>query len=346
MNSPHLSRISWVLPFFFGPLFYVYVRKLTQAHAAHSWKDSLHFIPAVAYTLYLLPYMLKTADEKRAIISSPEFLGEAFYWDELKVVQSLIYLFACFRILKLHRQAIKHTFSNIEYVRLQWLTYFIYFLLLVWGISFLTVQFSLLPMSENFEPVILVYVVASFGFYLLGYMGMNQPLIFNPGIVSPISVPAPASENVQSILQDGEANGQKEKYSRSGLSLEQVEVYSALLSSVMANEKPYLQNDLTIDQLSDSLHIPKHHLSQVINDTFKMNFYDYINSFRVQEAKELLLSPKYKDQTILSLAFEAGFNSKTTFNTVFKKTTGLTPSQYAKNPPKLGSYLSVGTTGD
>jgi AraC-like DNA-binding protein len=63
-----------------------------------------------------------------------------------------------------------------------------------------------------------------------------------------------------------------------------------------------------------------------------MNFYDYINSFRVQKAKELLKSPKYKDQTILSLAFEAGFNSKTTFNTVFKKATGLTPSQFAKKP--------------
>jgi AraC-like DNA-binding protein len=160
-------------------------------------------------------------------------------------------------------------------------------------------------------------------------MGMNQPLIFNPATPVPGSVAISVPTDLPSSRLE-EVNVVKEKYSRSGLSEVQVETYAALLSSAMDQEKLYLKNDLTIDELSDHLNIPRHHLSQVINDTFQMNFYDYINSFRVQTAKELLRSPKYKDQTILSLAFEAGFNSKTTFNTVFKKATGLTPSQFAK----------------
>ena len=99
----------------------------------------------------------------------------------------------------------------------------------------------------------------------------------------------------------------------------------------MDTEKPYRQSNITIQELAELISIPKHHLSQVINDRLGKNFYDFINQYRVAEAQLMLLNPKYRHLTNLAVAEEAGFNSKATFNAVFKKQTGQTPSEYVRN---------------
>jgi YesN/AraC family two-component response regulator len=97
---------------------------------------------------------------------------------------------------------------------------------------------------------------------------------------------------------------------------------------LMEKEKLYQEPELTLQALSDKLAIPSYQASQIINDGLKRNFYDLVNNYRVEEAKRLLLDPKNTNYTVLSVGFEAGFNSKTTFNTVFKKFTGVTPTEY------------------
>ena len=96
----------------------------------------------------------------------------------------------------------------------------------------------------------------------------------------------------------------------------------------MEVEKLYLETELTLQELADRVGAPAYQISQAINEGLNKNFYDLINAYRVDEAKQLLLNPTNSNFTILSVAFEAGFNSKTTFNTVFKKFTGLTPSDF------------------
>ena len=96
----------------------------------------------------------------------------------------------------------------------------------------------------------------------------------------------------------------------------------------MEQEKLYRETDLTLQNLADKIQLPSYQVSQAINEGMKMNFYDLVNGYRVEEAKRLLLDEKNKNFTILSVGFEAGFNSKTTFNTVFKKFTGLTPTEF------------------
>ena len=96
----------------------------------------------------------------------------------------------------------------------------------------------------------------------------------------------------------------------------------------MEKEKLYTETELTLKQLADKLQYPTYQVSQAINEGLGKNFYDLINSHRVEEAKRLLADPKNQNYTILSVGFEAGFNSKTTFNTVFKKFTGVTPTEY------------------
>jgi len=131
------------------------------------------------------------------------------------------------------------------------------------------------------------------------------------------------------------------KYSSSGLGEEQLQLISISLEKLMAKEKLYLQPELTISDLADKLKCSRHHLSQVLNDHLKCSYYDYINQLRVEEAKQLLKDPAYQQQKIASVAYDSGFNSLSTFNDVFKKITGSTPSQYKKQSEEQSQQQRV-----
>lgn len=100
------------------------------------------------------------------------------------------------------------------------------------------------------------------------------------------------------------------------------------IKMLMDIDKLYQEAELTLHQLGTILQVPAYLVSQALNEGMNKNFYDLVNGYRVEEAKRLLLDTKSVNYTVLSVGFEAGFNSKTTFNTVFKKFTGLTPSEY------------------
>lgn len=96
----------------------------------------------------------------------------------------------------------------------------------------------------------------------------------------------------------------------------------------MTSGKPYLEANLSLPELANKLEIPSHHLSRVINEQFGMNFFDFINQYRIDEVKSKIGNPKYAHLSLLGIAFDSGFNTKSAFNRVFKKITGLTPSEY------------------
>ena len=98
----------------------------------------------------------------------------------------------------------------------------------------------------------------------------------------------------------------------------------------MKNDKPFLDPALCLSDLASKLSIPPHHLSQVLNTCFNQNFFDFINSYRIKESKELLSIQAPIKKTILEIIYETGFNSKSVFNNAFKKYTGMTPSQFRK----------------
>jgi AraC-like DNA-binding protein len=98
----------------------------------------------------------------------------------------------------------------------------------------------------------------------------------------------------------------------------------------METMKPFLEPELTIYKLAEELKVPRHHLSQVINEKAQKSFFDFINSYRIEEVKKLLADPKMANRNILGIALDCGFNSKATFNAAFKKFTGMTPSAYQK----------------
>lgn len=125
-----------------------------------------------------------------------------------------------------------------------------------------------------------------------------------------------------------------EKYAKSGLRKEQAEAYLTKLLSYMDDEKPYLDGDLTIHHLAQKTGIPRHYITEVLNEKYGRNFFTFVNEYRVREVISRINDPKYQHYTILAIAFDAGFNSKSTFNTIFKAYTGNTPSEYRNNLTK------------
>ena len=122
----------------------------------------------------------------------------------------------------------------------------------------------------------------------------------------------------------------KRKYKKSLLDKDLLEQYKSQLEQLMSNKKPFLDPNLTLRSLAQIMEIPPNHLSQLLNEGFDKNFAEYINSYRVETFKAKAADPAQQHLTILALAYDSGFNSKTVFNTFFKKMTGKTPKAYWK----------------
>ena len=121
------------------------------------------------------------------------------------------------------------------------------------------------------------------------------------------------------------------KYQRSALSEERMRNINQKLLQLMHDEKPFLDSGISLKSLSEGLNESANHVSQVINEKHKINFFDFVNSYRIDEMKVLIKIPSNSNLTLLALAYESGFNSKTTFNTAFKKIKGQSPKNYFKS---------------
>jgi len=120
------------------------------------------------------------------------------------------------------------------------------------------------------------------------------------------------------------------KYKSSPLSSSDKNHYAETLRQIMISEQPFLDPDLKLADLAEQLLLPAHHLSQLLNEEFGQSFFDLINHHRIEEFKRRLVDSRSAHLSILGLAMEVGFNSKSSFNTAFKKETGLTPSEFKK----------------
>jgi AraC-like DNA-binding protein len=147
--------------------------------------------------------------------------------------------------------------------------------------------------------------------FIFSFYSIRQPVIFDQELKQ---------------VHDEKKNG--EKYLKSGLKEIQARDYLAKLISYVERNKPYLDRDLSIYDLSKATGIPRHYITQILNEKHKKNLYTFINEYRVKEVIERFSDPKYNNYTILAIAYDSGFNSKTTFNAIFKNQTGLTPSEF------------------
>lgn len=308
---PHLLHTNAPFLTLFGPTFYFYVKELTNYKYSLTKKDILHLVPFAISIIILIPIYKQTGAEKiskaDAFISGTSMLDRELdlIWI-FSQIQMWIYLYFVWRIIKKHQSLIKDNFSSIERINLSWIKYFIYGLIVVFVFcSFLTFLFFF--GFNQFDLYRIIMVIASIAIYALGYRGLNQPAIFTQS--------------------DFGSNTPTKKYEKSSLSKHEMETYKKEIIKIMEYEKLYRNPNLTVEDLASNLNIIKNHVSQTINQTFNMNFYDFVNKYRVEEVKKEIEISNEKIN-FLELAINAGFNSKSTFNTAFKKYTSVTPSEY------------------
>jgi len=160
-------------------------------------------------------------------------------------------------------------------------------------------------------------------------------LLLNP---SPILKPIKNNQRYKSIMTkaivDNNKYKLKRKYKQTLLDSEEINKYTKELEQIMKTYKLYLNPDVSLKDLASYLDLPANYMSQLLNQGFNKNFSEYINTFRLNEFKKRVVLPENKGLTIMAVAYDSGFNSKTVFNTFFKKSEGITPNTFLKNSSK------------
>jgi AraC-like DNA-binding protein len=308
----HTPLVFLTFPFLYllGPLFYFYVKHLTRPGLSMTGRVRAHFIPfalALAFMAFAAGGGYYDYIATKGPFEGPITIA---YWSLILVfiqIQMGVYIYLTWRLIEKHRRRIEEIFSTVDIINLSWLRHSILSLVIVITASLvLTVILPRLGFPERACDMTASLVISLF-IFALGYRGLLQPEIFT-------SVTDSAATPV--------------KYRRSSINRDEADRYVTAIERLMEEEKLYADPDLTLDDIARKISVSRHLLSMLLNETAGTNFYDFINSYRLERVTEYLKDPKKRDQSILEIAFGAGFNSKSTFNTVFKRKTGMTPTEY------------------
>jgi AraC-like DNA-binding protein len=308
---PALSILMGSVALTYGPLFYLYIRAMTAKD--HRWTpfDVLHGVPFLLGMLVYGAY-LRLPGGGSALSG---FIGFAVRspWlivTILSTLQTVVYVASVIRLLWAHSERIKATYSTIDRINLGWLRRRLVVYAAIWAVGLVMVA------AVGFESraIGLVGQIVSFlialNTFMTGYLAMLQPeIFFGPLEARPVR-----------------------RYERSSLTPENAALHKTRLLEMMEREKSFLDPEITLPKLAQALEIPVAHLSRVINDLFGRNFYEFINHYRVEDAKRRLAMPDAGREKLITVALDCGFNSLATFNRVFKELAGRTPSDYRKNP--------------
>lgn len=320
LQYPFLLGLEIPIPFLHAPFLYLYIKELTNLKAKSDERYIVHFLPYILGVFALIPFFKLANKEKIAVYING---GEPFrYLLNLFficfIISAVFYTVLSVAKLLKYKKSIANYFSDIEKINLQWLMYLTLGLSVIWLVVITASDDKLI-----FSAVV-VYII------FIGYFGIKQVGIFtnNPaGFATEIS-PRPIPKNEINIVENAAAVPLK--YEKSGLTEKELSLIHKTLIELMDKEKCYKAPELTLPELAKKLAVHPNTLSQVINSKEHKNFYDYINIKRIEEFKAVCNQPENQKFTLLALAFECGFNSKTSFNRNFKKATQLSPSQYLK----------------
>lgn len=321
VQFPRLRFIELVAVFLYGPLLYFYVVALTSTQVFRlTLQRWLHFAPFLASILLLIPYLRLSDASLVGMIyegadPGPELGGWAIGMpivDALPRVLIGAYLVLGFLRLAQHGRNIREQFSLIEHISLIWLRNLLIAIGVLWVLYAIALAYGGAGPVEQLLNVVIVVVV-----YTLGYLGMRQPEIFKQ------------QDSQEQVTSDtDERTWDKPKYERSALDAQMSATLFEELQTLMTDERPYLDAKLTLAQLAGQLAISTNYLSQIINQQTGSNFFDYINGHRVDAAKQILADPDKARLSVLTIAMDAGFNSKSAFYSAFKQHAHMTPSQF------------------
>ncbi len=331
LQTGYASRLLFAFihstPFTYGPFLYIYTCLIIEDKESLNSIKFIHFLPFLLVTILILAGMNITPPGAPAYGRiSPNISQENspnIQWLIIFISVNISFIvYTIFIVIRLyrHNQNINNYFSSkpakitLHWLRLSTIA-FLGTNIFIGILIFLSPQSSIINpgIAESYGLILFIFVFSIFS--------NNQSWVFSEEIThSQAGKNASAPDN--------------KKYTRSGLKENDVGDLLSAIEEYMEQEKPYLDSELTIFDLSKTLGIKRHYITQIINEHYKVNFCAYINNWRINYIKDKLKSERYSDATLLQLSIEAGFNSKATFNRAFKTFTGMTPSEF-KNQQNL-----------
>lgn len=305
INSPILATVLKYISFFPPVLIFIYTNLVITGYMIFSGKEILLMFSGFFIAVLLFIVLLSAGNIQYLPVYN-------FVLRELILLNYIVFAFLIFRTLAkfcgtgsgIFRSVFR--FSN---PRFNWLKILAVVLTVDIVMLFIDINFSwLIPFHEGWhDRAMAVFLIVLSYIFLYGLI--NYPEVIH-------------IDHKQIGLSS------TRKYARPNLSKKESKELMEKMNSYMEKNKPWLNPEFCMADFSEQLAVSGHLISEVTNGVMKQNFFDYVNNYRIEEFKRLVQNPEKKNDKIQFLAYDAGFNSKTTFNTAFKKFTGKTPSEY------------------
>ena len=310
--SPNLFFIGGFAYAVDGALLYLYANSLIRKDFRVRASHRLHIFPLLGYFVFLVfAYYIQEQSTKSEIIHLYFFDLQWHFVtsDTLIKIIRLVYFLLALNLIKKYREQLKQSRSSIEDVDLTWLK------ILVLGFSIVALIGVILSLAKVLTLFVEIKVV------WLMFLGLTT---YYATLFLVCSLWFFSALNISSVAE------LKDRAEESHADYQADPEYIERIERIMGEQKPYLIPNINFDSLSEKLDIPPRELSFTLNGHFKMNFYEFINFYRIREAKLILASKEHLDKTITDIFHHVGFNSKSVFNVFFKKYTGMTPSEFRK----------------
>lgn len=297
-----------ITPFVYGPLLYIYIHSLIKEGDGLKKWYLLTFLPAAIFTVLAIVFRQEQILVYDSFLSADGYSALRLTYAICVIVSFLAYPIATFCEIDSHRRHLKNMYSyKSNRITLGWalfvaISFFVfYFGLFVLGlIRILNIHFPVDPELVGFG----IMIFYSFAFSIFGY---QQERIY----------PVQSSQSADA-------------YSQSGLKQKDKKALAGSLLTLMSDEKLYLNSQLSLMDVAYRLQVPRHYVTQVLSQELGKNFYTFVNEYRINEAKRRMLDDRYKQEKLLAIAYDVGFNSKSSFNSLFKQATDMTPSEFRK----------------
>ncbi len=313
---PHAFFVGLSFELLLGPSLFFYIKTKTEPGFILRRRDAWHVVPFLLHVVFMTSQFHQYgADAKRTLLDS----GAVFSYPEVMGLTIVAlahfggYAVVALRALRRYRHTLGGRQAALKSQSLTWLRTVTVGFFLIWIMRFLNSMLWLhIPEwgdANNIDVRPLMIVAAFLFACLLVFKALRQPDVL--------------------------AYEEKQKYSKTLLSEAENEAYLTRLMAYMERDKPYLDPSLDLKALADGIAIPPHHLSQLLNGSLNQNFFDFVNTYRIKETQAILATTTSADKRISEVMYEVGFNSKSVFNTTFKKQTGKTPSEFRKEAARL-----------
>ncbi len=309
-----LDVLYWTL---IGPLLFIYIDLVASGKKKLQINYLIHLLPTIIVLAGFSSFFFQ--DEVTNIftynpgISIHRFSTFVWYYN------SPLYYLICLYLLYRHKSRVKEIYSFTKNVDLSWLFYLVHgfaavlFYGLFIGYFATWFNFSLPFGSVHYNWFVMIIYIFGMGYYGFRQKGLFSADLFKTG---------------ESDIVRTDQNHKISVYKKSTIEEGEAKFLESTLTKIMAEEKPYLDCELDLRELAQKLDTSPHKLSQLINERLDCNFYEFVNNYRIAEVKKALIDPKNKNLKIMAVAYDSGFNSKSSFYNIFKKYTGLNPSKY------------------